>query len=55
MFVPRAARLLSLTALLPHWADDMIDALLGTDAIAQDAEAAVRGPYETELRDRGTT
>ncbi|MGW2565033.1 SDR family NAD(P)-dependent oxidoreductase [Streptomyces sp. NPDC001537] len=54
VFVPSAARLLSLTALLPRWADDMIDALLGTDAIARDADAAVRGPYETELRDRGT-
>ncbi|NUP42085.1 MAG: SDR family NAD(P)-dependent oxidoreductase [Streptomyces sp.] len=55
VFVPRAARLLSLTALLPPWADDMVDGLLGTDAIAQDADAAVRGPYETELRERGTT
>lgn len=55
VFVPSAARLLSLTALLPQWADDMIDALLGTDAVARDADAAVRGPYETELRDRGTT
>ncbi|MFF4801348.1 SDR family oxidoreductase [Streptomyces sp. NPDC001351] len=55
VFVPRAARLLSLTALLPHRVGDMIDALLGTDAIAQDADAAVRGPYETELRERGTT
>ncbi|MFI7405265.1 SDR family NAD(P)-dependent oxidoreductase [Streptomyces sp. NPDC049541] len=54
VFVPSAARLLSLTALLPRWADDMIDALLGTDAIARDADAAVRGPYENELRDRGT-
>ncbi|NUQ99293.1 MAG: SDR family NAD(P)-dependent oxidoreductase [Streptomyces sp.] len=55
VFVPRAARLLSLTALLPQWAEDMVDALLGTDAIARDADAAARGPYETELRDRGTT
>ncbi|GAA2470357.1 SDR family NAD(P)-dependent oxidoreductase [Streptomyces longisporus] len=55
VFVPRAARLLSLTALLPQWADGMIDALLGTDAIARDADAALRGPYETELRDWGST
>ncbi|MEU8975124.1 SDR family NAD(P)-dependent oxidoreductase [Streptomyces monashensis] len=52
VYVPRICRLLPWGNMLPPWARDLTDNLLGLDHIGLDVDIAARAPYDAMLRKR---